>query len=358
MRSSLLTSLCFGLLVAATVAHGDTVSYEADPNWLKLPEGRTEIGSMHGDIAVSAAGEVYMSVEGTVRQRYAILGPNPGIQVYSLEGKYLRNVPDAPFDLHGFLIRQEPAGEFIYGVRLAGGATAADQTRADIDKQAIVKMTLDGRMVMSIPASSIPDEFKSKSRDGRAYMRLSGIAVAPNGDIYVTDGYSSDYLHRFSKDGKYIASFGGKQPPYGFNQLHKIAIDTRFEPARLIGTDRQNGRLVHFALDGKLLGVIASDLKRPSSLAIRGDYLAVGELAGGRIILLDKEGKIVTQMGTNTVAEGVGVNTTPPEKWRPGEVTAPHGLAFTAQGDLLASEFNLFGRVHRFVRQASSTAAR
>ncbi len=106
MRSSLLTSLCFGLLAAATVAHGDTISYEADPNWLKLPEGRTEIGSMHGDIAVSAAGEVYMSVEGTVRQRYAILGPNPGIQVYSLEGKYLRQcsrralrparVPDSP----------------------------------------------------------------------------------------------------------------------------------------------------------------------------------------------------------------------------------------------------------------------
>jgi hypothetical protein len=209
---------------------------------------------------------------------------------------------------------------------------------------------------MSIPASSIPDEFKSKSRDGKAYMRLSGIAVAPNGDIYVTDGYSSDYLHRFTKDGKYLVSFGGKQPPYSFNQLHKIVIDTRFEPARLVGTDRQNGRLVHFSLDGKLLGVIASELKRPASLAIRGDYLAVGELAGGRIVLLDKEGKIVAQMGTNAVAEGVGVNTTPPEKWRPGEVTAPHGLAFSAAGDLFASEFNLFGRVHRFVRLPAANA--
>jgi hypothetical protein len=354
-----LNCLAFGFaLVAAATAHGAAVTYQADPAWLKLPEGRTEIGSMHGDIAVSAAGEVYISVEGTVKQRFAILGPNPGLQVYSPEGKYLRNVPDAPFDLHGFVIRRETAGEFLYGVRVAGGTTAEDQVRAGLDKQVILKMTLDGKVVMSIPASSIPDDFKSKARDGRAYMRLTGIAVAPNGDIYVSDGYASDYLHRFSKDGKYVSSFGGKQPPYSFNQVHKIAMDTRFEPARLIGTDRQNARLVHFALDGKLIGVFATDLKRPGSLAIRGDYLAVGELAGGQIDLFDKEGRIVTQMGVNAVADTVGVNTTPPEKWRPGEVTAPHGLTFAPNGDLLASEFNLFGRVHRFVLQADPAAAR
>jgi hypothetical protein len=194
----------------------------------------------------------------------------------------------------------------------------------------------------------VPDEFKSKGRDGKAYMRLTGIAVAPNGDIYVSDGYASDFLHRFNKEGKYLGSFGGKQPPYSFNQLHKIALDTRFEPARLIGTDRQNSRLVHFALDGKLLGVAATDLKRPGALAVRGEYLAVSELAGGRIDILDKEGKVVTQMGTNAVADTVGVNTVPPEKWQPGQVTAPHGLAFTPQGDLFAAEFNLFGRVHLF----------
>ena len=107
---------------------------------------------------------------------------------------------------------------------------------------------------------------------------------------------------------------------------------------------------MYFSLDGKLQGTIITDLKRPASLALHGDYLAVGEVSGGRIVLLDKEGKIVAQMGPNSTLEGVGVNTTPPEKWQPGQVTAPHGLAFTPQGDLLASEFNLFGRVHRFVK--------
>jgi hypothetical protein len=292
-----------------------------------------------------------------VKQRYAILGPNPGLQVYGADGRFLRNVPAAPFDLHGFVIRQEQGGEFLYGVRLAGGMTAADQTRAGIDSQAIVKMTLDGKLVLAIPAASIPDEFKNKGRDGKAFMRLTGVAVAPNGDIYATDGYASSYVHRFSKDGKYIASFGGAQPPYGFRTLHKLAIDTRFEPARLIGIDRENSRLVHLALDGKLLGVIATDLMRPAAVAIHGDNMAVSELKGGRITILDKEGKVVTRIGVNAVAEEVNVNTTPPEKWRNGEVTAPHGLTFTPNGDLLVSEFNLFGRVHRFV-QAGAAAAK
>jgi len=348
MTSALRSALpCFLLIIAAT-AWGAGAVYEADPDWLNLPEGRTEIGSMHGDIAVSAAGEVYISVEGTVRQRYAVLGPNPGLQVYSPEGRYLRNVPGAPFDLHAFIIRREPSGEFLYGVRLAGGTTAADQSRAGLGEQAIVKMTLDGRVVMAIAPSSIPDEFKNKGRDGQPYLRLTGIAVAPDGDIYASDGYASSFVHRFSRDGKYLGAFGGTQPPYGFRTLHKIAIDTRFEPARLIGIDRENSRLVHMSLDGALLGVIAGDLMRPAAVAIHGDYLAVSELKGGRISMLDKAGAVVTRIGTNAVADEVNVNTTPPEKWRPGEVTAPHGLAYNAQGDLFVSEFNLFGRVHRY----------
>src|SRR5689334_7597082 len=186
---------------------GTGVDYKVDADWLKLPQGRTEIGSMHGTVAVSSANEVYINVEGTVRQRFAVLGPNPGLQVYSADGKYLRNVPNAPFDLHGFIIRKEPAGEFIYATRLAAGLTPEDQTRAGLDQQAIIKMTLDGKVVLAIPPSAIPDQFKNKSNDGRPVMRLTSIAVAPNGDIYAADGYASDYIHRFGKDGKYIKSF-------------------------------------------------------------------------------------------------------------------------------------------------------
>src|SRR5215470_17522684 len=137
---------------------GNAPEYRVDSDWLKLPEGRTEIGSMHGNVAVSSANEVYINVEGTVRQRFAVLGPNPGLQVYSADGKYLRNVPNAPFDLHGFIIRKEPTGEFIYATRLARDVGAADQTRAGLDNGVIIKMTLDGKLVLAIPPSAIPDK--------------------------------------------------------------------------------------------------------------------------------------------------------------------------------------------------------
>jgi hypothetical protein len=295
-------------------------SYKAVPDWLKLPAGLTEIGNMHGDIAVSSRGEVYVSVRG---------GPKTGLQVYSPDGAFLRNVPGAPIDLHGFIIHQEGQGEFIYAVRLSGGPSAADQSRDQLPEQAVIKMTLDGKIVQAIPASAIPDQFKDKGPEGQPMMRLTSVTVAPNGDMYVADGYASSYIHRFDRTGKYIKSFGGKDAPYGFNTLHKLAIDTRFSPPRLIACDRANGRVVHLSMDGDLMDVVATDMNLPAAVAIYGDYAAIAELRPGsaasktltgkvtQISILDKSGKTVAVMGTNDRPDEIGVNTTQPAKWRP-----------------------------------------
>src|SRR6185503_9212502 len=187
-------------------------------------------------------------------------------------------VPNAPDDFHGFVIRKQPDGEFIFGTRLGG--------------QTILKLALDGQVVLTIPASDIPDEFKNKNANtGKTSLALTAMDVAPNGDLFGTDGYASDYAHRFDRAGKYLKSFGGRKAPYNFKTLHKIAIDTRFEPARVIGCDRANGRAIHLSLDGDFLGVIAKDLRLPAAVAIHGEYAAIGEL-NGRVTILDKTGKI------------------------------------------------------------------
>ena len=343
-------SLTIAVAAMSAAVAAQLPATEAPPaklDWFTLPEGRTQIGSMHGDVAMSAAGEVYISVEGSVTQRFAILGPNPGLQVYAADGRFLRNIERAPSDLHGFVIHRDASGEFIYGVRLAGGPAEADQTRGHLNEQVIVKMALDGTIVMAVPASRIPDSFKNKANDGRPFMRLTGIAVAPNGDIYATDGYASDYVHRFDSKGNYLASFGGKQAPYGFRTLHKLAVDTRFTPARLIGTDRENGRLVHLSLDGQMLNVVAEGMLRPAAVAVFRDLVAVPELRG-RVSVLDTRGKTVAVLGANSTADDTNNNRTEPSHWRPGIVTAPHGVAFDQNGNLFVSEFNLFGRIHRF----------
>jgi len=320
-HASLIVLTVLGLISTSSAA-GD---YTVAANWLKLPDGRAQLGNQHGDVAVSSAGDVYVSVQ----------DPAAGLQVFAPDGKFLRNVNGAPSDFHGFVIHKEDAGEFLYGATLRG--------------QTIVKMTLDGAIVMTIGSASIPDQYKVRNaRSNQLALLLTGLDVAPNGDIYVTDGYASDYIHRFDKTGKYLASFGGKNPPYSFNTLHKLAIDTRFTPARLIACDRANNRVVHLSLDGQFLGVVAKDLLLPAAIVIDGDNAIVGEL-GGRVTVLDKGGAVVTRIGANT-EQGVGTNKLPPAQWREGFVLSPHGVALNAHGDLFVSEFNAFGRVHRFNR--------
>jgi hypothetical protein len=312
--------------VVALAAAAAASNYSVVPDWLKLPEGRAQLGNQHGDVAVSSAGEVYVSVQ----------DPAAGLQVFSADGTFLRNVPRAPSDLHGFVIRQQPDGEFIYGATMFG--------------QTVVKMRLDGTLVMTIGSSSIPDRYKVRNaRSGQLALVMTSVDVGPNGDIYVTDGYASDYIHRFNASGAYLSSFGGKQAPYGFSTLHKIAIDTRFQPARIIACDRANNRVVHLSLDGAFLGVVAQDLLLPAAVTIEGDHAIVGELTG-RVTVLDRAGAVVTRVGANS-EQGVGTNKIPPAQWRNGFVLSPHGVATNARGDLFVSEFSAFGRVHRFNRQ-------
>src|SRR5262249_7739610 len=121
-RLAIATAAC--LLLMTTARAVNTYSVVAD--WLKLPEGRMQLGNQHGDIAVSSAGEVYVSVQ----------DPAAGLQVFSPEGKFLRNVNGAPSDFHGFVIHKEADGEFLYGATLRG--------------QTIVKMRLDGTIIMTI----------------------------------------------------------------------------------------------------------------------------------------------------------------------------------------------------------------
>lgn len=329
-------------------------------SWPAPVPGRSQIGNMHGDVAVSSTDEVYVSVMALDSQNKPVSDPLAGLQVYGDDGRYIRNVPGAPDDLHGFIIRKEAAGEFLYGVRLpapgdspadaAKNATQEARMRGGSYANAVIKMTLDGTVVQAIPESAVPDRFKVVNPvDGKPYLRLTGIDVAPNGDIYVTDGYLSDYIHHFDRTGHYLSSFGGREAPYSFRTLHQIAIDSRFTPARIIACDRANNRVVHLSLNGEMIGEVATNLLAPADVAIVGDYAVVGELRG-RMSVLDKAGNIVS-FGSRRPEDEPVTRTTEPAKWRSGIVNAPHGIGANARGDIFVSEFTVFGRVDRFHRQ-------
>ena len=295
------------------------VTYTLTPDFITPPPGKTSIGDGHGEIRVDKAGLIYISVQGQ---------PEGGIQVYSPEGKYLRHLAGTPGSLHGFVIHQEETGEFIYAAVLGDSR--------------VLKMTLDGKVVLEIPKTAFPAE---QSAPG---LKLTSCDVAPNGDIYVVDGYGKDWIFVFDKQGKFKTVFGGQGEPLKLKNTHKIFIDPRFTPARILACDRGNNRILHLDLDGKLLGVVADqDLRRPSSVSFHGDLMCVAEIAG-RVSVFNKAGKLVASLGVNDTAGETNTPRMKPDQWRTGTVTSPHGITFDKQGNILETEWNTFGRVLRW----------
>lgn len=295
------------------------VTYTLTPDFMTPPPGKETIGNGHGEIRVDKAGHIYISVQGQVEG---------GIQVYSPEGKYLKHLAGTPDSLHGFVIHQEEAGEFIY-------AAVLGQSR-------VIKMTLEGKVVLEIPQTAFPAE---QAQPG---LKLTSCDVAPNGDIYVVDGYGKDWIFVFDKEGKFKSVFGGRGEPLKLSNCHKIFIDPRFSPARVLACDRGNNRILHLDLEGKLIGVVADqDLRRPSSASFHGDLMCVAEIAG-RVSVFDKAGKLVASLGVNDTKGETNTPRMKPDQWRTGTVTSPHGITFDKDGNILETEWNTFGRVLRW----------
>lgn len=312
-------------LPAGPLGQGDW-RFEVEPGWAKLPAGKT-FTATHGGAAVDKAGNIYMSSD----------GPD-GIFVFSREGKFLRNLAPQLTNLHGLMLREENGREFLYA--------AANNARQ------AVKLDLDGKVEWTIekPMESgfynQPDDPAKKP----ANFAPTGIAVAPDGRIYVADGYGASVIHVFSPERKYLKTIGTRGK--GDNQFatcHGIALDTRYGAPRLLVADRENRRLVHLDLDGNWLGVLTTDLRRPCAMSFHGDVVAVAELEA-RVVIIDKAGKIVSTLGDNPDKAQWAKFRTAPEQWKDGIFIAPHGLTFDKNGNLFVQDWNFVGRFTKLKR--------
>ena len=106
-----------------------------------------------------------------------------------------------------------------------------------------------------------------------------------------------------------------------------------------------------FILDtnGNVIAIPITGLRRPCATAIRGDKLLVAELAG-RAVLLDKDFKILSELGDNPVVEQRAKFGVPPKDWKEGVFTAPHGCAIDYDGNLYIQDWNKWGRITKLVK--------
>jgi hypothetical protein len=297
------------------------MTFDTVPHWGLGPDGKSVLGPCHGGVAVDKDGNIYTSA-------------HAGVFVFTPDGKLIRTFPgDKYSDIHDLKIREEPGGEFIYGAR-------------NVAAEGIKFNVRTGDIALKLP-------FPKESGLDLKKFSPTAIAVAPNGDIFLSDGYASDHIFKFDKAGKYLMHFGTKGNGLKeFNTAHGMTLDTRYSPPRLLICDRNHqpkGRLLHYSLDGEFIGEVVTGLGMPTSASVQGDYVSVPDLHG-RLVILDKTNTIVAVLGNNPDPAKGGSFNVPQDDWVEGIFSGTHGSSWDRDGNLYVQDWNVAGRLMKLVR--------
>src|SRR3954468_2075233 len=296
--------------------------FDTVPGWGLLPDGKSALGPTHGSVVVDKKGNIYTS---------AI----KGVVVLSPDGKVIRSFVTSPYrEIHDMKIRDEDGTEYIYAAR----NNAAEGIKFNAET---------GEIVLKLP---FPKE--SGLPTPKAF-HPTAIAVAPNGDIFLSDGYASDHIFKFDKTGKFLKYFGSQGDKLKqFHTAHGMVLDTRYDPPRLLVCDRNHqpkGRLLHYDLEGNFIAEVATGLGMPTSAAIHGEFVSVPDLHG-RLYILDKNNTIIAVLGNNPdPAKGANYNI-PQDQWVEGAFSGAAGSYLDKDGNLDVQDWNVAGRIMKLVR--------
>jgi streptogramin lyase len=137
----------------------------------------------------------------------------------------------------------------------------------------VFKFSPDGKLLMTLGKAGMG----GKGTD--VFDRPTGIAFAPNGDIFISEGHAPSFgnsrIVKFDKTGKFIKTFGHLGSGDGeLKGPHVLAFDSQ---GRLFVADRSNSRVAFFDQDGKFLGAWRQ-FGRPSGIFIaKNDMLYVSD---------------------------------------------------------------------------------
>lgn len=295
-------------------------TYEWVKGWAKLPEGM-RFGNTHGAVIVDSQGRVLMNTD-----------TENAIIVFDPNGKYIKSWgKEFKGGTHGMALVKEAGTEYLYLTHTG--------------RHEVIKTTLDGEVIWTLGYPKESDAYKTANE-----YKPTGIAFAPNGDFYVTDGYGKYWVHHYNAKREYVRSWGGLgSEPGKLNNPHGIWVDTRGRTPVVMVADRGNSRLQNFTLDGKHIGFVTEDMRRPSNMDQRGQDIAVADLAG-KVTILDKDNKVITHLGDNPDPAKRGKNGVPPEQWVDGEFISPHCPRWDKDGNLYVLEWLSNGRITKLKR--------
>ena len=296
--------------------------YEVDEHWAELPNGYSwpEVAA----VATDSRDRVFVFNR----------GQHPVI-IFDHRGRFLSSWGEGAF--------QRPHGIFI-------GPDDAVYCTDDLD-HTVRKFTSDGQSLLTLGVSGQPSDTGATSVDFRTILRVgppfhypTNVALSPDGRLYVSDGYGNARIHCFSSSGRLLFSWG--EPGTGPGQFrvpHGVAVDAY---GAVYVADRENSRIQVFTGEGEFRAEWC-DVARPCQLFIdRSGLSYVAELGfragmwpgtsapsleapGGRVSILDRQGKLVARWG------GSG------NPCAAGNFYAPHGICVDRHGDIYVAEVTM-----------------
>lgn len=299
-------------------------TYEVVPGWGSLPSGTT-FGGTHGAIAQDKSGNIYVSTQSST-----------GVLVYSNDGRLMRTIANNYPEVHSMVHAEEHGEEFFY-------ATVQKGTPAE--NWLLVKLKTDGTVVLKITA---PPEAGFKSPNE---WRLTAAVPAPDGSIFIANGYGDSRIFRFDKNGNYKGTFAEKGKLEGqLDCSHGLTLDVRYDQPLLLVCDRENRRLCHFDLDGKYVRTVTQHLRRPCQVSLSGAYAVVSELEG-RVTILDRDNTAVAFLGDNPLKTQWAKYELDPHDINAAVFSAAHGCFIDSDENIFVSDWNQTGRVTKLKRR-------
>jgi hypothetical protein len=321
----------------APVLGEGALTYEAIHDWGQLP-ARIKWGNTHG-VVEDSEGNIY--IHHTV---HATSDSADSMVVFDRNGRFIRSWgKELRGVAHGLHVRREGGDEFLY---LTVNAAASRMVIQPAMQAVVLKTTLKGEIVWKLQGPPDIAQYKSTSADrSRPPYNPTNLAVAPNGDVYVADGYGSYYINQYNSRGEYIRTFGGKGAAAGqLSEPHGIWVDTREANPLLIVADRRNNRLQRFTLDGTHVDFVTG-FRLPCHFHERQGTVVIPDLQG-RVTLLDRANRVALHLGdASPEHRNNPLRREARDKFIPGQFICPHGACFDREGNIFVVEWVEVGRV-------------
>lgn len=265
---------------AEIIGHGD-FRYRVHRDWGKLDARKYPVKDCH-EMVMDSRKRLIMITNETKNN----------ILIYDRLGKLLDTWGHDFPGGHGLTLHNENGTEFLY--------------ITDFIKEEVYKTTLDGKILLTIRHPKLIGQYGDCDK-----FLPTETCIGPNGDIYVIDGYGSQYILQYTAKGEFIRKFGGDSfiRDDKFKQAHGIALDNR-DPNNpvLLCTERVKNCFKRFTLDGQYINSIympGAYLSRP---VIDGPNVYAGvcysalkhhmlTLNSGFVTILDGNNRVVSNPG-------------------------------------------------------------